>query len=321
MDAIEKSPEFRGSEPRNGPQNPLNHSTKSGVERGSRDIAGQGLAIEHRDIESLIPYARNARTHSDRQVAEIAASIREFGWTNPVLVDGENGIIAGHGRVLAARKLGLASLPVIELAGLSEAQRRAYLLADNKLALNAGWDEEMLAAEVADLVALGVDLDVTGFGTGEVDKLLDLHQQGLAGAFPDEAPEAPALPVSRAGDLWLLGEHRLLCGDATSTEDIDKALGGALADMVFADPPYNVDYEGKTSKRLTIANDALGGEFARFLTHLQPHRAELIAVATCLLSSLQVSSPALRVRARLGSCEVARRPFCRLWRTSVCSIT
>jgi DNA modification methylase len=265
MDAIEKSPELRGFDPSGGPQKPRKQSTNSGVERGSRDIAGEDLAIEHRDIESLIPYARNARTHSDKQVAEIAASIREFGWTNPVLVDGDNGVIAGHGRVLAARKLGLASLPVIELAGLSEAQKRAYVLADNKLAMNAGWDEEMLAAEVADLVALGVDLDVTGFGAGEVDKLLDLHQQGSAGTFPDEAPEPPAVPISRTGDLWLLGEHRLLCGDATLSEDVEKALGGALADMTFADPPYGVAYEGRTSKRLTIVNDALGPEFAGFL--------------------------------------------------------
>jgi ParB-like chromosome segregation protein Spo0J len=158
-----------------GSQLPPEHSTNSGAERSperSRAIAGLDLAIEHRALESLIPYARNARTHSDAQVAQIAASIREFGWTNPVLVDGGNGVVAGHGRVLAARKLGLGSVPVIELAGLTEAQKRAYVLADNRLALNAGWDEAMLGAEVADLVALGVDMDLTGFGAGEVEKLL-----------------------------------------------------------------------------------------------------------------------------------------------------
>jgi DNA modification methylase len=213
-------------------------------------------------VENLIPYARNARTHSDAQVAQIAASIREFGWTNPVLVDGGNGVVAGHGRVLAARKLGLGSVPVIELSGLSEAQRRAYVLADNRLALNAGWDEEMLGAEVADLVALGVDIDLTGFRAGEIEKLL----AGQGGpSFPDEAPEPPEDPVSRPGDLWLLGEHRLLCGDATKLEGLQRVLGGGLADMVFTDPPYNVAYEGKTARKLTIANDALGADFRAFL--------------------------------------------------------
>ncbi|MEA2259587.1 MAG: hypothetical protein QOJ51_2412 [Acidobacteriaceae bacterium] len=199
MHTLEKTPELRDFSGLGGQQKPRKQSTKSGVEGGARDIAGEDLSIEHPDIESLIPYARNARTHSDKQIAEIAASIREFGWTNPVLIDGENGIIAGHGRVLAARKLALPSVPVIELAGLSEAQKRAYLLADNRLALNAGWDEEMLAAEVADLVALGVDLDVTGFGAGEVDKLLDLHQQGLAGTSRTKHPSPlPCRSAARA---------------------------------------------------------------------------------------------------------------------------
>jgi DNA modification methylase len=241
---------------------PPEHSTNSGAERSLeriRAIAGLDLAIEHRPLDSLIPYARNARTHSDAQVAQIAASIREFGWTNPVLVDGGNGVVAGHGRVLAARKLGLGSVPVIELAGLTEPQKRAYVLADNKL---AGWDEAMLGAEVADLVALGVDMDLTGFGVGEVEKLL----AGQGGpSFPDEAPAPPEDPVTRPGDLWKLGEHRLLCGDATRVEDLQRVLDGGLADMVFTDPPYNVAYEGKTAKRLTIANDALGADFRAFL--------------------------------------------------------
>jgi hypothetical protein len=232
-----------------GAELPPEHSTNSGAERSperSRAIAGLDLAIEHRGLESLIPYARNARTHSDAQVAQIAASIREFGWTNPVLVDGGNGVVAGHGRVLAARKLGLGSVPVIELSGLTEAQKRAYVLADNKLALNAGWDEAMLGAEVADLVALGVDMDLTGFGAGEVEKLL----AGQGGpSFPDEAPPPPEDPVSRPGDLWLLGDHRLLCGDAIKVEDLQRVLDGGLADMVFTDPPYNVAYQGKTAKK------------------------------------------------------------------------
>jgi DNA modification methylase len=250
-------------------------STNSGVESGisgnlapadrAASLAGLGLAIERRRVEALIPYARNARTHSDAQVAQIAAAIREFGWTNPILVDGDNGIIAGHGRLLAARKLGIGAVPVISLVGLSEAQKRAYVLADNKLALNAGWDEAMLAAEVADLVDLGVDLDLAGFDESEIGKLIDLHQQGGAPSFPDEAPEPPAAPVTRPGDLWVLDEHRLLCGDATRREDVERVLGGGLADMVFTDPPYNVAYEGKTAARMTIANDALGEGFAGFL--------------------------------------------------------
>jgi DNA modification methylase len=228
-------------------------STKSGVEHD--------LAVTYRPIAELIPYARNARTHSDAQVAQIAGSIREFGFTNPILVDGRNGVIAGHGRLLAARKLQMKDVPVIELGGLSEAQRRAYILADNKLALNAGWDDAMLAAEVSDLVALGVDLGLSGFEAGEVEELLASQQDGSS--FPDEAPEPPLTPVSRVGDVWLLGDHRLLCGDACKPDDVGRVLGGALADMVFTDPPYNVDY--RAGKHSAIANDDLGSGFGAFL--------------------------------------------------------
>src|SRR4051812_31383193 len=174
--------------------------------------APEPLAIDYRPIASLVPYAANARTHSEAQVALIAGSIREYGFTNPVLVDGEDGIIAGHGRVLAARKLGLASVPVIELAHLSETQKQAYILADNRLAEQAGWDRELLALEVADLADLGVDLGTLGFEVAELDALLDNH---AADPREEETPEPPAVPVSRAGDLWLLGPHRLLCGSAT----------------------------------------------------------------------------------------------------------
>jgi DNA modification methylase len=247
-----------------------NQSTNSGVKQGgpadkAAALAGLGLTIEHRPLDALIPYTRNARTHGDAQVAQIAAAIREFGFTNPILIDGDNGVIAGHGRLLAARQLNLGSVPVIELSGLSEAQKRAYVLADNKLALNAGWDEAMLAAEVADLTALGADLELSGFAAAEIDSLLELHEQGGAPSFPDDAPAPPAVPVTRSGDLWLLGEHRLLCGDATRPEDVELVLAGGLADMVFTDPPYNVAYEGKTAARMTIANDALGAGFAAFL--------------------------------------------------------
>jgi ParB-like chromosome segregation protein Spo0J len=164
------------------------------------------LAIEYRNIDSLIPYINNARTHSDEQVAQIAASIKEFGWTNPVLVDGDNGIIAGHGRVLAARKLEATEIPVIELQGLSEAQRRAYILADNRLAQNAGWDEDLLHLELTELGNTDFDLSLLGFDTGELkDLLADEPEEGLTD--PDEVPEPPAEAITQPGDLWLLGAY------------------------------------------------------------------------------------------------------------------
>ena len=229
------------------------------------------LAIAWRPLGELIPYARNPRTHSDAQVAQIAASIREFGWTNPVLVDGENGIIAGHGRVMAARKLGLERVPVIELAHMSKAQKRAYVLADNQLALNAGWDDELLRLELADLSELGFDLGLIGFGEGELERLLALADgDEAAGETEDEVPEPPEEPVSKPGDLWVLGSHRVLCGDATVLTDVERALGGQLADMTFCDPPYNVDYANTPKDKLRgkhrpILNDDLGSSFETFL--------------------------------------------------------
>ncbi len=224
------------------------------------DPTSRKLAVTYRPIAGLIPYARNARTHSDAQVAEIAASIRAFGFTNPILVDGDNGVIAGHGRILAARKLAMATVPVIELAGMSEAGKRAYIIADNKLALNAGWDDAMLAAEIGDLKDLGFDLALTGFAFGEIDALL----AGEAPTFPDEAPPVPENPITRPGDVWRLGAHRLVCGDATDAGVVRLALDGRLADMVFTDPPYNVAYD-KGKVRKAIANDDLGSGFGAFL--------------------------------------------------------
>src|SRR5918996_5849412 len=189
------------------------------------------LAIAWRPLGELIPYARNPRTHSDAQVAQIAASIREFGFTNPVLIDGESGIIAGHGRVLAARKLGLERVPVIELAYMSDAQKRAYVLADNQLALNAGWDEALLRLELADLSEVGFDLGLIGFGEGELERLLAGGQEGLT--EDDGAPPLPEQAVTPPGELWVLGEHRLLCGDGTMMADVERVLGGQLADMTF----------------------------------------------------------------------------------------
>ena len=232
------------------------HSTNPGVSLGSaQDAPGAGLdlAIEYRSLERLIPYARNARTHSDAQVAQIAASIREFGWTNPVLVDGDNGVIAGHGRLLAARKLGMARVPVIELAGLSEAQKRAYVLADNKLALNASWDEAMLRLELGELANLGVDLSLAGFSEVELAALAAEPNAGLTD--PDEAPDAPANPVSVAGDVWVvLGRHRLICGDATDAATVDAVLAGVAPHLMVTDPPYGVSYKPGWRNQVIRAN-------------------------------------------------------------------
>ena len=192
-------------------------------------------------VDELIPYARNARTHSDAQVAQIAASIREFGFTNPILVDGERGVIAGHGRLLAARKLGLAKVPTIELSHLSPAQRRAYVLADNKLALIAGWDEDLLRIELTDLQLEGFDLGLTGFDADEIGRLLIDATDGLTD--PDQVPEVPAEPVSRPGDLWVLGRHRLACGDATDPATMARVLGPVRPHLMVTDPPYGVAYD------------------------------------------------------------------------------
>jgi DNA modification methylase len=227
------------------------------------------LLIAWRPLGALIPYARNPRTHSDAQVAQIAASIREFGWTVPLLVDGANGVIAGHGRLLAARNLGLEKVPVIELAHMSEAQRRAYLLADNQLALNAGWDKALLRLELTDLEALGFDLGLIGFAEGELERLL--AGAGKVGLTEDDAvPELPEQAVTKPGDVWVLGEHRLLCGDATVLADVERVLDGRLADITFTDPPYNVDYANSPKdklrgKRRPILNDNLGSGFEAFL--------------------------------------------------------
>jgi DNA modification methylase len=196
--------------------------------------------VEQRPVAKLIPYARNARTHSEAQVALIAGSIREFGFNNPVLVDGANGIIAGHGRVLAARKLGLDSVPVIELGHLSDAQKRAYILADNRLAEQAGWDRELLTLEVGELGDLGIDLAGLGFDSGEIDALLG---HGLADPREEATPEVPADPVSRPGDLWVLGSHRLICGDATDAATVARLLDGITPHLMITDPPYGVAYD------------------------------------------------------------------------------
>jgi DNA modification methylase len=232
----------------------------SGASNGSK--AGQGgssadLAITYRPIGELIPYARNARTHSDAQVALIAGSIREYGFTNPVLVDGANGIIAGHGRVLAARQLGLASVPTIELAHLTETQKQAYILADNRLAEAAGWDKDLLALELGDLRDLGVDLTALGFDLGELDALLNA---GTPDPREDEVPDPPAVPVSQAGDLWLLGKHRLLCGDSTSAADVARLLNGVKPTLMVSDPPYGVAYDPAWRNRAGLSETKRTGK-------------------------------------------------------------
>lgn len=227
----------------------------------------QDLKVVYRDVSELIPYARNARTHSDEQVARIAASIKEFGWTNPILIDGENGIIAGHGRVLAARKLGLEKVPTIELSGLTEAQKRAYILADNRLALDAGWDEEMLKLEFAELEKEGFELSKTGFSDEEIREMMADLDREVEGVEDVEAPEPPKNPKTKRGEVWILGTHRLMCGDSTSVEDVQEVMGGGgIADLWLTDPPYNVAYQGKTKDALTIQNDEMDDEsFRRFL--------------------------------------------------------
>ncbi len=224
--------------------------------------------IERWSLGRLIPHARNARTHSEEQVAQIAGSIAEFGFVNPVLVGADGVVVAGHGRVMAARKLGLPEVPVIVLSHLKPTQRRALMIADNQMATNAGWNDEMLAAELAALKEEAFDLDLLGFGDAELDRLLVNQLEPAADA--DEVPEPPAKPISRPGDLWICGEHRVLCGDATVLADVEKVLDGELADMTFCDPPYNVNYANSAEdkqrrKSRPILNDALGEEFGVLL--------------------------------------------------------
>jgi DNA modification methylase len=196
--------------------------------------------IEYIETGKLIPYARNSRTHSDDQVQQIMGSIKEFGFTNPVLVDGDGVIIAGHGRTMAAQRLGMKEVPCLRLSHLTEAQKRAYIIADNKLALNAGWDDEMLSVELRNLRDEDFDLSLTGFDDAELSALLaDAVADGLTDE--DAVPEVPAVPVTVEGDVWLLGRHRLMCGDSTSIDAVDKLMDGQKADMVFTSPPYNAD--------------------------------------------------------------------------------
>lgn len=205
--------------------------------------------VERRDIESLIPYARNARTHSDEQIAQIAASMKEWGWTNPVLVDEAGMIIAGHGRVMAARKLGLTEVPVMVAVGWTEAQKRAYVLADNQLALNAGWDMSVLTNELQGLKEWDFDLSLLGFN--DLDSLLAEKTEGLTD--PDDVPDAPSSPVTVPGDVWLMGKHRIVCGDSTDADVVAKALNGVKPHLMVTDPPYGVEYDPGWREKAGVA--------------------------------------------------------------------
>lgn len=218
------------------------------------------MKIVQRKIEDLIPYARNSRTHSDAQVAQIASSIKEFGWTNPILVDGENGLIAGHGRLLAARKLGLDEVPVIELSEMTESQKKAYIIADNQLAMNSGWDTSMLSLELAELDADGFDLDLIGFDPKELNKLLEPDViEGLTDE--DAVPEVPKEPKTKLGDIYQLGNHRLMCGDSTMLHDVEKLMNGIKPDLIHTDPPYGMNAVSKSSVlKANYGTDIIGDD-------------------------------------------------------------
>jgi len=222
------------------------------------------MKITEKNVTELIPYANNSRTHSDEQVAQIAASIKEFGWTNPILIDDQNSIIAGHGRLMAARKLGLDKVPCIEVKNLTPGQIKAYIIADNKLALNAGWDFTLLNVEFEQLAEMGIDLEITGFSLEEIEELKPVElNEGLTDE--DAAPPVPVEAKTKPGDIYQLGKHKLMCGDSCSISDMEK-LCDQPVDMWLTDPPYNVAYEGKTKDALKIQNDSMGDDqFRQFL--------------------------------------------------------
>ena len=244
-------------------------------------------------VDQLVPFQKNARTHSEEQIAQIAASIQEFGWTNPILAGPDNVVIAGHARLAAAKKLQLAEVPVIVLGHLTEAQRRALVIADNQLALNAGWDTDLLRVELMALQAEEFDLDLIGFGESELAELLANDEDYAGHADEDAVPEMSETVVSAPGDLWVLGDHRVYCGDATQMESIERLMDGGLADMVFCDPPYGVAYGSSARTRRErekkrITNDDLGdAEFGEFLRKASVNLLSVTkgAVYICMSSS------------------------------------
>lgn len=225
------------------------------ISAADASVVSDMLPLRAVPVSDLIPYANNARTHSDAQVAKIAASIREFGFLNPVIIDGANGIVAGHGRVLAARQLGLATVPCIEAAHLTEPQRRAYVLADNRLALDAGWDEGLLKIELLEIAAFDFSLGVIGFDAAEIDRFVAGATEG--GDDADDIPDLPTVPVTRPGDVWLLGRHRVHCGDSTSAEAVERLMLGQRADLLFTSPPYAQQRDYGAAKSQVGAWDTL----------------------------------------------------------------
>lgn len=212
------------------------------------------LKVKYLELKKLVPYARNARTHSDEQVAQIAGSIQEFGFVNPILIDKDGTVIAGHGRLLAAQRLGLDKVPTVCLDHLSEAQRKAYTLADNRLALNAGWDTEQLSLEMQAMMEEGVDLELLGFGEIEIETLLAELEKNDGLCDEDETPDLQDEVVSKAGDIWKLGKHRLMCGDSTSADDVGRLLDGVEPHLMVTDPPYGVNYDPDWRNRAELKN-------------------------------------------------------------------
>src|SRR6202171_2924598 len=224
------------------------------------------IQVERWSISRLIPRVTNPRTHTPEQVAQIAASIREWGWTNPILVGADNDVLARHARLAAARQLEMSEVPVIQLGHLSEAQRRALVIADNQLALNAGWSEETLRVELQALQEGEFDLSLVGFDDDELARLLAAQDAAEGLTDEDAVPELPQTPVSATEDLWILGNHKLLVGDATDREQVTRLMAADAADLIFTDPPYNVDYEGYTDDKLKIQGDRMfDADFKQFL--------------------------------------------------------
>jgi DNA modification methylase len=240
------------------------------------------MQIKEVAVDKLIPYAKNSRTHSVEQVAQIAASIKEFGFRNPILVDGV-GIIAGHGRFMAALKIGLDKVPAIDCSDMTASQKKAYIIADNKLAMNAGWDTSMLSIEMKDLEDEGFDLALLGFDDKELNALLEPE---VADGLTDEdaTPELPKEPKTKLGDIYILGNHRLMCGDSTSIDDAEKLMDGLLADLVFTDPPYNVDYSGRGANNLgTIKNDNMSADdFEQFCRDIFTTYSAIMKPLACI---------------------------------------
>ncbi len=263
--------------------------------------------IEQWPTDKLLPYARNARTHTDAQVAQIAASIAEFGFTNPILAGGDGVIVAGHGRLAAAQKLGIPTVPVVVLDHLTPTQRRALVIADNRIAENAGWDEAMLQVELAALQDDDFDLSLTGFDADVLADLLAGEESTTEGQSDDDAtPEVPETPVSRPGDLWICGDHRVLCGDATDADAYATLLGDALVDMVWQDPPYNVNYANTPKDKMrgtnrAILNDNLGVGFYDFLlAALTPALAHCRGAVYIAMSSSELDTLQSAFRAAGG---------------------